>query len=100
MKIKFIGDEFTCLGFSLAGVSVAIAQDKGSLEDEFDSALNDKDLGLLFITENEADLIREKVEKQKTEGEIPLVVEIPSRSGWKKRGRALQLINRVLSIKI
>ena len=100
MKIKFIGDEFTCLGFDLAGISSIVAEDKESLEDEFESALLEEDLGLLFITEKEADLIREKVEKQKTEGDIPLVVEIPSRVGWKKRGKALQLINRVLSIRI
>lgn len=99
MKIKFIGEEFTCLGFDLAGVLGVTAEDKELLEEEFESALNDEDLGLLFITESEADLIREKVEKQKTEGEMPLVVEIPSRAGWKERGRALQLIKRVLSIK-
>ncbi len=100
MRIKFIGEEFTCLGFDLAGVLGVVAEDKESLEEEFESALNDEDLGLLFITESEADLIREKVEKQKTEGEMPLVVEIPSRAGWKERGRALQLIKRVLSIKV
>ncbi|MBA7677160.1 hypothetical protein ES703_85411 [subsurface metagenome] len=38
--------------------------------------------------------------KQKSEGGMPLVVEIPSRDGWKERGKALQLINRVLSIRI
>lgn len=100
MKIKFIGDEFTCLGFDLAGVSGVVAEDKESLEVEFDKALKDEDLGLLFITESEADLIRDKVEKQKTDGDMPLVVEIPSRDGWKERGKALQLINRVLSIRI
>lgn len=100
MKIKFIGDEFTCLGFELAGVPSVVAQDKELLEDEFENALQDDDLGLLFITESEADLIREKIEKQKTEGEMPLVVEIPSRDGWKERGKALKLINRILSIKV
>jgi len=100
MKIKFIGDEFTCLGFDLAGVSGVVADDKESLEREFSNALEDEDLGLLLITEREAELIRERVLKQKSEGGMPLVVEIPSRDGWKERGKALQLINRVLSIRI
>lgn len=99
MKIRFIGDEFTCLGFNLAGVYSVVAEDKEALEYEFDNALNDEDLGLLFITEDGADLIRDKVEEQKTGGNMPLVVEIPSREGWRERGRALKLINRVLSIK-
>jgi len=100
MKIKVIGDEFTCLGFKLSGVSAVVAEDKETVVVEFEKSLAEEGLGLLFITENEANLIREKVEQQKTKGEMPLVVEIPSKVGWKERGRALQLINRVLSIKI
>jgi len=100
MKIKVIGDEFTCLGFKLSGVFAVVARDKETVLGEFEKSLVEEGLGLLFITENEANLIREEVEQQKTKGEMPLVVEIPSKVGWKERGRALQLINRVLSIKI
>jgi vacuolar-type H+-ATPase subunit F/Vma7 len=100
MKIKVIGDEFTCLGFSLAGVDTVVTMDRETVDMEFEKSLQDKEIGLIFITEKEANLIRDKIDKQKTEGEIPLVVEIPSREGWKERGRILQLIKRVLSIEV
>lgn len=100
MKIKVIGDEFTCLGFTLSGVSVTPVEGEDSVAKEFEKALSDNDVGIILVTENEADLIRDKINKQKTEGELPLVVEIPSRSGWKERGKALELIKRVLSISV
>ncbi len=100
MKIKVIGDEFTCLGFALSGVSTTVVEGEDSVSREFEKALSDNDVGIILVTENEADLIRDKINKQKTEGELPLVVEIPSRSGWKERGKALELIKRVLSISV
>ncbi len=100
MKIKVIGDEFTCLGFTLSGVSVTPVEGEDSVAEEFEKAISDNDVGIILVTENEADLIRDNINKQKTEGELPLVVEIPSRSGWKERGKALELIKRVLSISI
>lgn len=100
MKIKVIGDEFSSLGFALSGVETVIVQDKNSASEKFDEALEDEEIGIILITEKEADLIRDKVNKQKTEGEMPLVVEIPSRSGWEEKGKALKLIKRVLSVNI
>lgn len=100
MKIKVLGDEFTCLGFELAGIPSQKAEDRQTLRKEFNACLEDEELALILITEREAGLIRRRVDKQKTEGELPLVVEIPARSGWEERGKALKLINRVLSIKI
>jgi len=100
MKIKVIGDEFTCLGFTLSGVSTVCVENKASVAQEFERALGDDDVGIILVTENEANLIRDKINKQKTEGEMPLVVEIPSKSGWKQRGKALELIKKVLSINL
>ncbi|MEO0294148.1 MAG: V-type ATP synthase subunit F [candidate division WOR-3 bacterium] len=100
MKIKVIGDEFACIGFALLGVSTVSVEDKESVEKEFEKALKEDDLGIILITENEAELIRDKITKQKTKGQLPLVVEIPGRSGWKERGKALELFKKVLMIKI
>jgi len=100
MKIKVIGDEFTCLGFALSGISTVTAEAEDSVAEEFEKALGDDDVGIILVTENEANLIRDKINRQKTEGEMPLVVEIPSRGGWKERGKALDLIKRVLSVNL
>jgi len=100
MKIKVIGDEFASTGFGLSGVETATVESMESASIEFDKALEDEDVGIILITEKEADLIRDKINKQKVEGYMPLVVEIPASSGWKERGKALELIKRVLSINL
>jgi len=100
MKIKVIGDEFASLGFSLAGIETVTVEDMDSANEKFDEALRDKEIGIILITEREADLIRDKVNKQKTEGDMPLVVEIPASSGWKEKGKALELIKKVLSVNV
>jgi V/A-type H+-transporting ATPase subunit F len=100
MKIKVIGDEFSSLGFALSGIESVAVNNKDEATGEFDKALEDKEVGIILITEKEADLIRDKVEKQKVEGEMPLVVEIPASSGWQEKDKALELIRKVLSVSI
>jgi V/A-type H+-transporting ATPase subunit F len=100
MKIKVIGDEFSSLGFALSGIESVTVDNKDAAEEEFDKALGDKEIGVILITEKEADLIRDKVNRRKVEGEMPLVVEIPSRSGWQGKNKALELIKRVLSVSV
>ncbi len=100
MKIRVIGDEFSSLGFALSGIESVAVDNKEAVSEEFDKALEDEEIGIILITEKEADLIRDKVNRQKIEGEMPLVVEIPSRSGWKEKDKALDLIKRVLSVSL
>ena len=100
MKIRVIGDEFSSLGFTLAGIESVAAESKDTVSAEFDKALDDKEIGIILITEKEADLIRDKVNRRKIGGEMPLVVEIPSRSGWQEKDRALDLIKKVLSVSL
>jgi V/A-type H+-transporting ATPase subunit F len=100
MKIKVIGDEFSALGFALSGVETVTVEDVDSATKEFNDALEDEEIGIILITEKEADLIRDKVNSQKTEGDMPLVVEIPARGGWKEKDKALELIKKVLSVSI
>ncbi len=65
MKIKVIGDELTCLGFNLGGVSTFLPENRESLVEEFEKSLEDNELGLLLITEEKANLIREKVKDRR-----------------------------------
>jgi len=100
MKIKLLGDYYTCLGFDLAGLDTVVAEQREEVGQRFKESMEDEDLALLFITEKQAEFIRDAVEKQKMGGVLPLVVEIPDRQGWQQKGKVLDLINRVLSIKI
>lgn len=100
MKIRLIGDLLTCRGFGMAGVETVIAEDEQQIRDEFQKALDDEELAILFITEKKAEKIRTKLEEQKMEREFPLIVEIPDKEGWQDRGKVLKLINRTLSIDV
>jgi len=100
MKIRVIGDEFSSLGFALSGIESVSAENKDAVNAEFDKALEDKEVGIILITEKEADLIRDKVNRRKIKGEMPLVVEIPSSSGWQEKDKALDLIKRVLAVSV
>ncbi|HMA63264.1 MAG TPA: V-type ATP synthase subunit F [bacterium] len=100
MKIKLIGDPFTCRGFKLAGIETIEVDQHNDLKSIFQEAIDDQDLAILFITEQEANPIKSLIEEQKMESEIPLIVEIPDKDGWQERGKVLNLINRTLSIDI
>jgi vacuolar-type H+-ATPase subunit F/Vma7 len=50
MKIKVIGDEFTCLGFALSGVSTTIVKGEDSVLQEFEKALGDNEVVIILVT--------------------------------------------------
>lgn len=100
MKLKLIGDSFTCRGFKLAGIETIEVDDDSELKTIFQETIEDQELAILFITEQKASPIKSLIEEQKMESEIPLIVEIPDKDGWQERGKVLNLINRTLSIDI
>ena len=100
MKIRLIGDKFTCRGFRLAGINTVVVESEAQLKDEFQEAMEDEDLAILFITEKQAEPIKSLIQDRKMESELPLIVEIPDKDGWQERGKVLNLINRTLSIDI
>ncbi|MCF7885548.1 MAG: V-type ATP synthase subunit F [Candidatus Marinimicrobia bacterium] len=100
MKIKLIGDKFTCRGFRLAGIDTVAVEDESELKDVFQESIADQDMAILFITEKKAEPIKTMIQEQKMESELPLIVEIPDKEGWQERGKVLKLINRTLSIDI
>jgi len=100
MKIRLIGDLFTCRGFGMAGVETVVAEGEQQIKEEFQNALEAEELAILFITEKKADEIRNQLEEQKMERKFPLIVEIPDKEGWQDRGKVLKLINRTLSIDV
>lgn len=51
--------------------------------DALKAAIKNEDIGILILTENLADLIREEVLALKLKAKRPLIVEIPGRHGSK-----------------
>ncbi len=81
MKYWIIGDEDTVLGFGLVGIQGGIAGTAEEAEKAFNTALENKDVGIIIITERTAELIRPLVDKYIFIKQFPLIVEIPDRKG-------------------
>ncbi len=99
MEYFVIGDEDTVLGFSLVGVSGMSAKDTDEVKDAWKTALEDKGNGVIIITRDKADLIRDIVDRYLFSESFPLVVEIPAKDD--ERGTDLkELVNQAIGVSI
>ena len=76
MKFFLIADADTLLVFSLAGIEGKAATTKEEATPALKEALENKEVGVILITERIAETIREKVNEVILKAETP-VVEIP-----------------------
>src|SRR5688572_33464997 len=81
MKVLVIGHPDAVLGFSLAGVGGRVATTAAEVNQALDAAQASKDVGIVLVTQDVAELIPARMEHLKLRSTIPLVVEIPSREG-------------------
>ena len=101
MKYSIIGDEDTVLGFGIVGVQGKVAVDSDEAEIAFQEMLEDREIGIIIITEPVADMIRPIVSKYLFTESFPLVVEIPDRGGKNPdRPGIKEMVNEVIGIKI
>ena len=89
MLLAIIGDEETVTGFLLAGIGernenstnfliVNSTTEKAQIEDFFKSLIVRKDIGIILISQNVAEIIRETLDAY--DEIIPTVLEIPSKN--------------------
>lgn len=101
MKSFLISDnEDTLIGLRLSGIGGVLAKNDDDINHEFDKAVEDKEIGIIILTENIAENINEKVISLKTEGVDQLVVTIPDRSGLKDKNFIMRYIKESIGIKI
>jgi V/A-type H+/Na+-transporting ATPase subunit F len=101
MNYYVIGDEDTVLGFGLVGVKGTTVRDTEEARDAFQSALSDKETGILIITERTADFIRPLVDKYLFTERFPLIVEIPDRKGpVEGKPHIRDMVNEAIGIKL
>jgi V/A-type H+-transporting ATPase subunit F len=101
MKVFVIGDPDAVLGFSLAGVGGKVATTIDEVNEALDDAQAAKDVGIVLVTQDVAELIPERIERLKLRSTIPLVVEIPSHKGVPEGQASLgDIVLRAIGIKL
>jgi V/A-type H+-transporting ATPase subunit F len=101
MKIFVIGDEFTVLGYSLAGVRGIVVNSKEEAADALKAATRDPDMGIVLITQRIASEIQPLVDEAKLKMATPIVLEVPDRHGpVEGRESALDIVQRLIGIKV
>lgn len=101
MKVLVIGHPEAVLGFSLAGVGGRVATTAEELNQALDEVQAAKDVGIVLVTQDVAELIPTRMERLKLRSTIPLVVEIPSRAGVTEGQESLgDIVLRAIGIKL
>jgi len=101
MKILVIGHPDAVLGFSLAGVGGKVATTAEAVNQALDEAQAGKDVGIVLVTQEAAELIPARMEQLKLRSMIPLVVEIPSSAGPQEGQASLgDIVLKAIGIKL
>jgi V/A-type H+/Na+-transporting ATPase subunit F len=101
MKVLVIGHPEAVLGFSLAGVSGRVAKNATEVNQALDDVQASRDVGIVLVTQDVAQLIPARMEHLKLRSTIPLVVEIPAQGGAPEGEQSLgEIVLRAIGIKL
>lgn len=101
MKIFVIGDEYTVLGYRLAGIQGTVVHNQQEATDAMNKALGDPEIGIILITQRTASGIRAIVDSAKIEMATPVVLEIPDRKGpMEDRESTMDVVQRLIGIRV
>ena len=101
MRLFIIGDEFTVLGYSLAGIRGAVVSNSDEAADALKKATQDPDVAIVLIAQRIASEIQPLVDEAKLKMAAPIVLEIPDRHGpLEGRESALDIVQRLIGIKV
>ena len=101
MKLLVIGNQDAVWGFALTGIHGQVATTAADLRQALDAALADAEVGIILVTEDAADLDRQRVEKLMLRTSTPLIVELPGPQGPNPDRPSLNdVIRRTIGVKI
>jgi V/A-type H+-transporting ATPase subunit F len=81
MKLFVIGDDQTVLGYRLVGVEGKVAEGREEALAALRQAVENREIGVVLITEKIAAGIRDEVEARLYGLGFPLVLEVPDATG-------------------
>ena len=101
MKSFLISDNRdTIIGMRLANIEGVLAQTREEITARFKEAVEDKDIGIIIITEKIFEEMKEEVLELKRTGSSQLIVTIPDRTGLKDKNFIMRYIKESIGIKI
>lgn len=100
MRYFVIGDEDTVLGFSLVGTQGAVASNADEAGAALQKALDNREYGIIIITQDVADLIRPDVDRYMFSETFPLIVEIPNRFTGGSSRDLKALVNEAIGVSL
>src|SRR5690554_4547486 len=100
MRYFVIGDEDTVLGFSLVGTRGISASNEKEASDALREALEDRQNGIIIMTQDVADMIRSEVDRYIFSESFPLIVEIPNRSTGGISRDLRKLVNEAIGVSL
>src|SRR5258706_16126956 len=101
MKVMVIGHHDDVLGFCLAVVGGRVATTAAKVNQSLDDVQASKEIGIVLVTQDVAELIPARMEHLKLRSTIPLLVEIPSQGGVPQGQASLgEIVLRAIGIKL
>ena len=102
MKSFLISDnKDTMVAMRLAGITGVILHEKEEIIKQIIELLNDRDTGILILTEAIFELVEEEVMNIKLKRTYPLIVEIPDRFGQRREDNYItRYINESVGVKL
>ncbi len=96
-KILVLGDAPLVQGFQLAGLENCIATSEESFQEEFESALDNPEYGILVVNETMLNKIDWRLKKKLDSIAYPVIIPMPDKSGESTEGDEIRgLIKRAL----
>lgn len=101
-KIAIIADQDTVTGFMLGGVKEGYPVEDSEQAGKFLEELVGKDYSIIITTEKIGDELRDKIDSLTSERALPMIIEIPDKTGSIERETdpLRELIKRVIGVEM
>lgn len=102
MKMFLISDNIdTQTGMRLAGVEGVVVHEREELRDALETALSNKELGIILLTEKFGREFPDIIDDVKLNHKLPLIIEIPDRHGTgRKPDFITSYVNEAIGLKL
>ena len=99
-RLLVIGDENGVFGFALLGVEGRVVHSAEEARQALEEALASREPGIVLLTEEWAEAMRDEVDRLKATVLEPLILEIPASRPITVRRSLHELVQRALGIRL